>query len=128
MEIRCGVDIVEVGRVERALKLRERFAGKVFTDAEIGYCEAAGAGKYEKYAARFAAKEAALKAMGVGLFSGAELNEIEVVNDGATGAPWLRLLGGAGELYNELGGASLSVSLSHAGGNAVASVAMLCGN
>jgi len=127
MRVRCGIDIIETERIEKALKRSARFADKVFTETEILYCDSRNAGKYESYAARFAAKEAFLKSLGTGLFSGAALNEIEVVNDAETGEPSMRLSGGAARLYGEKGGISLAVSLSHTGKTAAASVVMLCG-
>jgi holo-[acyl-carrier protein] synthase len=127
MRVCCGTDIADVGRVENSIKTNARFAAKVFTGAEIEYCESRSAGKYESYAARFAAKEAFLKAIGIGLFAGAALTEIEILNDRVTGEPALRLSGNAAGLYRQKGGASLSVSLSHTAGLALATVVMLCG-
>ena len=127
MRVRCGVDIVDVKRIEKAIGANGSFAAKIFTEAEIEYCESKKAGKYRSYAARFAAKEAFTKALGVGLYNGAALTDIEVVNDGAYGEPALALRGGAAELYKEKGGASLSVSLSHTDDAAIAIVVMLCG-
>jgi len=125
MQVRCGTDIVDVKRIEKAIGSGSRFAEKVFSEAEINYCEGKKAGRYESYAARFAAKEAFLKALGTGLFTGASLTEIEIVNDEATGGPSLNLYGGAAELYSQLGGLSLSVSMSHTAETAIATVVML---
>ena len=127
MNIRCGVDIAEVRRIEHSIKSGARFAPKVFTELEIEYCESRSAGKYESYAARFAAKEAFLKALGIGIFAGAAFTEIEVANDEATRGPELRLYGNAAALYRQKGGESLSVSLSHTADTAIAMVVMLCG-
>ena len=126
MRVRCGTDIIEVNRMEKSLASNARFAEKVFTEAEIEYCESKNAGRYESYAVRFAAKEALLKAMGVGMFAGAALTEIEIINDAESGAPSVRLYGGAAEIYKGIGGASLSVSLSHTSHTAIAMVVMLC--
>ena len=127
MRVRCGTDIVDVKRIENALKSNARFSSKVFTEAETAYCESKKAGRYQSYAARFAAKEAFLKALGVGLSGGAALREVEVANDANTGAPIICLHGGAAGLYKQNGGASLSVSLSHTADAAIAVVVMLCG-
>ena len=127
MDIRCGTDIIEVRRIEKSLDSVAGFAKKVFTDGEIAYCDKKKAGRHESYAARFAAKEAFMKALGIGMFAGAAFNEIEVENDAETGAPRLILHGGAAEQYAGIGGTSLSVSLSHTAETAVATVVILCG-
>ena len=126
MAIRSGIDIIDVKRIEQSLKSNERFAAKVFTEREIDYCESKKARRFESYAARFAAKEAFMKAIGVGMLNGAGFTEIEVINDGATGEPHLCLHGGAADLYRQNNGASLSVSLSHTSETALASVVLLC--
>jgi len=154
MQVRCGTDIIEVKRIEGSLKSNSRFAGKVFTDAEIEYCESKKAGRYESYAARFTAKEAFMKALGTGLFGGTALTEIEVVNSpgvdsgaeagadtgagadddpvaspgASSGAPSLRLHGAAADLYRQIGGVSMSLSLSHTADTALAVVVILCGD
>jgi holo-[acyl-carrier protein] synthase len=125
MHVRCGTDIVDIIRIEKALKRGGRFINKVYTDREIESCESKKGKRYESYAARFAAKEAFLKALGVGMFAGAALNEIEIANDAATGAPALILSGGAARLYDDRGGISVSVSLSHTAETAVATVVAL---
>jgi holo-[acyl-carrier protein] synthase len=69
MIISTGVDLAEVARVRRALedaRIGARFRRRVFTEKEIEYCESKRRGKYESYAARFAAKEAVMKALGRG--------------------------------------------------------------
>jgi holo-[acyl-carrier protein] synthase len=123
----CGVDIVDVKRIEDTLTANAKFAAKVFTEAEVVYCESKKLGKYESYAARFAAKEAFLKALGIGMYAGAALTEIEVVKDRATGRPDLRLSGGAADIYGKKDGFSISVSLSHTEDTAIAIVVMMCG-
>ncbi|MCL2058623.1 MAG: holo-ACP synthase [Oscillospiraceae bacterium] len=128
MQVRCGTDIIDIKRIKHSIDSNGRFAQKVYTDAEIAYCDSKSAGRYASYAARFAAKEAFLKALGAGLYNGAALTEIEVVNDAATGEPALQLYGGACSLYNQKGGISLSVSLSHTAEAALATVVMLCAN
>jgi len=86
-----GVDIIEVQRVARLLERDGRFAERLFTAAEIAYCE----GKHfraQHYAARFTAKEAFFKALGSGWRDGMGWHEVEVVHD-ALGKPSLRLWG-----------------------------------
>ena len=128
MHVRCGTDIIEVDRIERSLSSTAGFRDRVFTSGEIDYCEHKKAGRYESYAARFAAKEAFLKAIGTGLYAGAALTEIEVVADAETGAPSLSLSGGAAEVFEKKDGVSLALSLSHTANTALATVVMLCGD
>ena len=125
MNILCGTDIVEVGRIKKAIETGARFVEKVYTGPETEYCESKKSGRYESYAARFAAKEAFAKAVGAGLFKGVALTDAEVVND-AGGAPFLRLRGGAAEAFARAGGKSVSVSLSHTAEIATAVVVILC--
>lgn len=116
-----GIDIVEVARVGRMLHEHgERFLLRCFTAGE----REAGAGsrrEAEHLAARFAAKEAALKALGTGLTRGISWPEIEVVRD-ASGRPGLVLTGRAAEVAAELKITQWHVSLSHTETHAVASV------
>ena len=69
MIIGIGCDIIEINRVEKAVK-SESFKQRVFTPAEIAYCESRGKQQFASFAARFAAKEAVLKAFGTGLRGG----------------------------------------------------------
>ncbi len=112
-----GIDVVEIARVERAVKrFGERFLERVFTPSERQYC----ALRPSHLAARFAAKEAAAKALGTGLV-GLKWTDIEVVVDNQ-GKPCLILHNAAWALANALGLVELSVSLSHCRGLAVAVV------
>ncbi|MBI5245497.1 MAG: holo-ACP synthase [Elusimicrobia bacterium] len=86
-----GTDIIEVGRVERELRRRNGFKEKVFARGEVRCCESRR-GKARSYAARFAAKEAFLKALGAGLRGPLAFHEIEVVND-KLGKPGIVLRG-----------------------------------
>ena len=82
--IGTGIDVIEVARIERALTnpvTGERFRNRVFTSGEITYCESRGKGRYQSYAARFAAKEAAMKAMGTGWNRNVGWSEIEVMRE-----------------------------------------------
>jgi len=128
MDVRCGIDIADVSRFEKIVKDdNTSFIAKCFTESEIEYCEASKnpAKKAERYAARFAAKEAVGKALGTGLLSeGVGMHDIEVLKD-SKGAPVIKLTGGALKHADEIGMASVSVSLSHDGGIAAAYCVML---
>ncbi len=115
-----GTDIVDVERMARSLERTPRFAENVFTDGEQAYCRARARAE-EHFAARFAAKEAFLKAVGHGLFEGIPMTQIEVVREG-DGAPRLVLGPAAARAMAECGGREALVTLSHAGGAAVAFV------
>src|SRR5688500_10499566 len=91
MIIGTGIDLIEVARVAEKVSKKNGFKQKVFSKAEIEFCEGK-ANRYENYAVRFAAKEAFLKATGLGLTAGLDLHEIEVVND-ALGKPSIQLHG-----------------------------------
>lgn len=106
-----GIDIVEVSRIAEKLAKGNSFRDKVFSVREIEYCERS-ANPNENFAARFAAKEAFLKATGKGLLLGYELNEIEILNDGH-GKPFITLTGNFRKFCNENLFKSIHVSLSH---------------
>lgn len=129
MNVRSGIDIVDISRIEKSIGRSDAFVKKCFTGNEISYCEAlADARKVESYAGRFAAKEAAAKALGTGIMAeGVSLTDIEIVTN-EKGAPELVLHGRAGELAEEMGIFSRSVSISHDGGYAVACCYMLSEN
>jgi holo-[acyl-carrier protein] synthase len=101
-----GIDLLDVGRFERALERRPRLAERVFTDAERDYA-ATRARPAMHLAARFCAKEAVAKALGL---SGWSFREVEVVATDA--APQLRLSGSVAARAAELGG-ELAISLTH---------------
>lgn len=117
MIIGIGTDIIEIERIKLAIQAGEgRFSARVFTIGEIAYCQ----GKknpYPSFAARFAAKEAVLKALGCG-FSGVRWQDIEVVKQ--DGAPGIELRGRALELARERGINRVMISLSHSDSHAVA--------
>ena len=98
-----------------------RFRARVFTARERDYCEARGAASAQHYAARFAAKEAALKALGTGWSGGLGWQDVEVINDSA-GRPALILSGAALELFRLSGATRAHLSLSHTAEHAVAQV------
>src|SRR3954469_3121028 len=117
--VECGVDLIEISRIEQAVaKLGARFVNRVFTEAEREYARGRGA----QLAARFAAKEAAAKILGTGLWrQGVSWHDIEVTNEPG-GKPHLRLSGGAARHAAALGLLHWSVSLSHSKGDAIAFV------
>ncbi|HHP50689.1 MAG TPA: holo-[acyl-carrier-protein] synthase [Moorella mulderi] len=112
-----GIDIIEIARVERALKRHPRLLHRIFTLEEIDYCrkkKRPGA----SLAARFAAKEAVMKSLGLGLYS-CSFQEIEILGDGQ-GQPQVRLQGRAQIRAERLGVERVIVSLSHCRSYAVA--------
>lgn len=121
MIVGIGCDLTEIHRVKKALTI-EKFASRVFSVLEQEYCEARGMQKFASYAARFAAKEALLKALGTGL-RGGRLTDIEVYND-CMGKPGLRLSGYFATLAEERGVKEIYLSLSHTKELAMAQVVL----
>src|SRR5262245_53601234 len=121
-DVRVGVDLVQVSRVAESLeKFGERFLRRIFTDAEVAYATSAGpALAAERLATRFAAKEAAIKALGLG-DEAMGWRDIEVRRT-ASGAPEMALHGVARRVADESGVGEVSVSLSRAGDYATAVV------
>ncbi|MSR17940.1 MAG: holo-[acyl-carrier-protein] synthase [Phycisphaerales bacterium] len=120
-----GVDLVEVDRIERLMQENPaEFAARCFREEEVAYCDGSGALRMQRYASRFAAKEAAMKALGTGWTNGVSFTDVEVFSAGV-GAPQLRLHGRFAEVASELGLHSWSVSLSHTKQFAVAVVIAL---
>jgi holo-[acyl-carrier protein] synthase len=121
MIIAIGIDLVEISRIEEVFTRRgERFRARVFTEGEINYCERR-ATKLASYAARFAAKEAAMKALGTGWANGVGWMDIEVVSQ-ESGCPVLQLHRRALERMRELGAIKAHISLTHSGNLAIAEV------
>ena len=121
MIIAIGIDIIEIARIEEVFSRQgERFRKRVFTEGEIDYCERR-ASRMSSYAARFAAKEAAMKALGTGWSDGVRWRDIEVVR-GETGAPALHLHGRALERLGEIGARRAHLSLTHSEQIAMAEV------
>lgn len=113
-----GTDIVEIERIKKAVGRKgDRFLKRVFTDDELAYCSGR-ADPYPCLAARFAAKEAVLKALGTGL-AGCRLTDVEVVRTGSA-APGITLRGKARELAGKAGINRFLISVSHDRGRAVA--------
>jgi len=121
MIVAIGIDLIEIARLEMVLARRgDRFRARVFTDGEISYCERrASPAKFASYAARFAAKEAVMKALGTGWSDGIAWKDVEVVCE-LSGAPSIQLHGRALERMREIGAIRVHVSLSHSGDLAVA--------
>ncbi len=121
MIVGTGIDIAEVPRVAQALeRFGERFLHRVFTPGEIRYCDSK-ANRVERYAARFAAKEAAMKALGTGWNHGVRWRDCEVVR-APGGRPTLVFHGRAGEFAAKLGVKNAALSLTHTSEQAFAQV------
>jgi len=121
MIVAIGIDLVEISRIEQAFARRgDRFRRRVFTESESSYCEGR-ASKFASYAARFAAKEAAMKAIGTGWAEAVGWKEIEVVS-APNGKPTLQLHGRALEFMLQLGASKAHISLTHSGDLAIAQV------
>lgn len=114
-----GVDMLEIARMEKTLARRPSFAARVFTQAERTYCERT-ARPAQHYAARFAAREAVLKALGTGFSRGIGLADVSVVNNEA-GRPEVVLSGRAAEVAQEQGIREVALSISYTHDVAVAS-------
>jgi holo-[acyl-carrier protein] synthase len=107
-----GVDLAEVHRIKASIeRFGARFLERIYTPAEIAYVEKK-ANKYERYAARFAAKEAGMKAIGTGWRHGVTWQDFEVANL-PSGKPTLRLHGVAAEVAARLGVRNIALSLTH---------------
>lgn len=111
MIIGTGIDIIETDRIAARVGRDSGFKEMVFSKDEMKYCDAK-ASPFEHYAARFAAKEAFLKAVGSGWDSGLQWNEIEVLNE-ESGKPVLYVSGRTKEMLLPLGIRVIHVSLSH---------------
>ena len=119
MRIECGTDIIEISRIKDSIEeAGERFLNRVYTKAEIEYCESKKKQKYQHYAARFAAKEATFKAISSLLEDKYSIcwKDIEVVND-SQGKPKVNILG-----VDETRIESISISMSHCREYATANV------
>jgi holo-[acyl-carrier protein] synthase len=121
MIVGTGVDLAEVDRIRAAIERHgAHFVERIFTVREIAYVERK-ANKYERYAARFAAKEAGMKAIGTGWRRGVRWQDFEVVNQ-ASGRPTLLLHGAAAGFAALLGAKRVQLSLTHTAGMALAHV------
>lgn len=118
MKIRTGVDIIEIERIKQSIEETDgKFCERVYTQKEIEYCESKKIQKYQHYAARFAAKEAVLKAISQFLDSkfDIEWTDIEILND-ENGRPYVNLL------KENINIEDIDISISHCKTYAVASV------
>ena len=106
-----GIDIIEVNRIQKLISRGARYQKRIFTENEIEYCESKK-NKEQNYAARFAAKEAFMKAIGTGWTSGQAFNQIEIVND-VRGKPEIKLYEKSKKYVDNLGLSNIQVSLSH---------------
>lgn len=120
MIVGIGLDIVEVPRIAKALQASKSIASKVFSAEEITYCSRSQ-NKFQHFAGRFAAKEAALKALGTGWQKGIRWKDVET-KSGPLGKPELALHGKAEELFKESGATHALVTITHATNYAVAVV------
>ena len=123
MIVGSGIDLVEIGRIQRSVdRYGQRFLDRVYTAAEQAYCLRKRKSA-ESFAARFAAKEAGAKALGTGISHGVSWLEIEVVRQPG-GRPTLHFHGRAAEIAARLGAARAALSITHTTALAMASVVL----
>jgi holo-[acyl-carrier protein] synthase len=116
-----GIDLVEIVRIGQMLERHgPRFLERCFTAGERAYCHEGDRRRIERLAARFAAKEAVLKALGTGWRDGIAWTDVEVVRE-PSGQPGIRLHGEAAEVARDLGVTGWLLSLTHSDAHAVAS-------
>ena len=121
MIVGTGIDLTEVPRIAQSIeRFGDRFLHRVFTEGEIRYCESK-ANRIERYAARFAAKEAGMKALGTGWNHGVRWRDVEVSRQPG-GRPTLTFHGKAAEFAAKLGAERVALSLSHTPEMAIAQV------
>jgi holo-[acyl-carrier protein] synthase len=119
--ISIGVDIIEVYRIRETIERTPRFAERVFTAKERAYCDSKGVSAAQSYAARFAAKEACLKALRTGWRGGITWHDVEIIKD-ENDVPHLEIRGEAKKIFDSLGANSIHLSMSHTTEHAVAQV------
>ena len=122
MVVGIGIDIVEVARIQKALLGARTMEEKVFTEVEIGYCRKRKL-MYQHFAGRFAAKEAALKALGTGWSEGIRWKDVEIL-EGESGAPKLEFHAKAKRLFQSSGAKVALISITYSSGQAVAIVVL----
>jgi holo-[acyl-carrier protein] synthase len=122
MIVGMGIDLAEVGRIRKVVSGEggARFLKRVYTAAEVEYCERFK-NKYERYAGRFAAKEAAMKALGTGWSRGVRWVDVEVVRQRG-GRPTLALKGEAAKIAERMGVKNIALSITHSAEQAFAQV------
>ena len=112
MIVGMGVDLAEVDRIRAAIgRYGRRFIDRIYTPGEIAYVERK-TNRFERYAGRFAAKEAGMKAIGTGWKRGVRWQDFEVANL-PTGRPTLKLHGEAARIADQLGVKLISLSITH---------------
>ena len=112
MILGTGIDLAEVGRIREAIaRYGERFIQRIYTPGEIAYVERK-ANRFERYAGRFAAKEAGMKAIGTGWKRGVRWRDFEGANL-PSGRPTLKLHGAAARIAEQMGVKSISLSITH---------------
>lgn len=121
MIVGTGIDVCEVSRVAQAIeRFGERFLKRIYTAAEIDYCQSKK-NAVERFAARFAAKEAATKAIGTGLHFGVTWQDVEV-RRAPGGRPTIHFYRAASQRFSRLGATAAHLSLTHSGDLAIAQV------
>ena len=123
MILSIGIDITEVYRMRDTIARTPRFAERVFTDSEREYCESKGVAAAQSYAARFAAKEALLKAIKAGWRGKITWQDMEILND-AEGVPSMNVKGEARRILDEMGEPRIHLSISHTTEHAIAYVVL----
>jgi holo-[acyl-carrier protein] synthase len=119
--VSIGIDIIEVYRISETLARTPRFVERVFTEKERAYCDAKGAASAQSFAARFAAKEAFLKALKTGWRGKITWQDMEILND-EQGVPSLKISGEAEEILKNSGANKIHLSMSHTTDHATAQV------
>jgi holo-[acyl-carrier protein] synthase len=119
--VSIGIDIIEVARIREVLLRTPRFTERVFTRAEREYCDSRGVVAAQHYAARFAAKEAALKALQTGWRGGISWQDVEV-SARDSGAPYLIFTGEVLAVFKKFNATAAHLSLSHTSEHAIAQV------
>ena len=120
-----GIDITEVSRIKSLAEQHEQFLTRVYTEREINYCNKKK-NKYQHFAARFAAKESVLKALGVGWSQEIKWTDIEVVNE-PSGKPRINTYGKVKRLMEQKEVKEILISLSHTSHHAIASTQLIKG-
>ncbi|MCW5961196.1 MAG: holo-ACP synthase [Pyrinomonadaceae bacterium] len=123
MIVSIGVDIIEVYRIRETIERTPRFVERVFTEKERAYCVSKGAAAAQSYGARFAAKEAFLKALKTGWRGKVTWHDMEILSD-ELGAPSLSVRNEARILMENLGANRIHLSISHTTEHAVAQVVL----
>lgn len=121
MQILCGTDIIEIGRIKDSIERLESFKRRIYTKSEIEYCESKGEQRYQHYAARFAAKEAIYKAISPLLENklGSSWTDVEIIHN-KEGKPQVHFIDTQFETIK-----NIDISLSHCKEYAVANVVVL---